>query len=376
MKYIKYSICIAVAVIFITVGNYHALENTLERTKEFTSESENPSYNGFEKTVIKDGNTYELQKINYTKTNEDKKTEKKNKTTTVVKDNLYSKSYSVDSSASYYHDKVTVDGKEYDATLVDVEYENHTRTNRKGEVSGSTDYGLRTTKPTPPDTKELQYYDSETRQSFTVNAPLTELKTTSTKWQDYTYIDITVSNYTDTQFMFNGKIIKHDGNTVLDSSYYGELLSMAGLKGDNYRVSSLSWTGEAYKKGNVKYRNARADIQAYSCSYKAYYYSSFSLPDIPSYTAKLKYKYSEENVIKTVYTYKATAIYTAEIQETEAVAETEPPTEEKAVITVKTVTTISLIFAASLAFVLLFFFLLTQIKKKNKTLGKLLNKKR
>lgn len=378
MKYIKFFFCFVVVIlaILLSQNNYYASEKEFEVSELFTSENENPSYDGFEKSITKNGANYELQSVDYEKVDTKKKTEKKDKTTTVVKEDLRSKSYSVDSNASYYHEKINVDGKNYNCTLVDVTYENHTKTNRHGEVSGSTDYGLRTTKPNPPSIKSLSYYDSDTGQTYNVDAPLTELKTTETKWQDYTYINLVFSNYTDAQFMFNDKVIKNDGNTVLGSNYYDELLSMAGLSGDNYKIKSVYWTGDAYMNGNVKYRNARADIQAYSCAYKAYYYLNFSLPDVPSYTAKLKYKYSEENVIKTIYKYKAKAKYKLIEVET-TIAKTQPTTEipKKVEITVKTVTTISLIFAISLAFVLLIFFLITRIKKENKFLSKLLNKK-
>lgn len=378
MRYIKVFFCFVIVMlaILLSLNNYYASEKDIEVSKSFTSESENPTYNEFEKIITKNGVDYELKSVDYEKIDTEKKTEKRDKTTTVVKENLRSKSYSVDSNASYYHEKINVDGKDYNCTLVDVTYENHTKTNRHGEVSGSTDYGLRTTKPNPPSTKSLSYYDSDTGQTYNVDAPLTELKTTETKWQDYTYINLVFSNYTDTQFMFNDKVIKNDGNTVLGSNYYDELLSMAGLSGDNYKIKSVYWTSDAYMNGNVKYRNARADIQAYSCAYKAHYYLNFSLPDVPSYTAKLKYKYSEENVIKTIYKYKAKAKYRL-IEEGTTVAATQPTTEppKKAEITVKTVTTISLIFAISLAFVLLIFFLITRIKKENKFLSKLLNKK-
>lgn len=350
--------------LFVNAECCFATEKSITKTKEFQSESTEPSFDGFDEVITEDGNRYECKSVDYKLIDTKEKTEKEDKTTTIEKNGLSSKSYKVDSSASYYHETVTVDGKEYLGTLVKVDYDNHTKTNRKGEVSGTKEYGLRATKPEPPATKSLPYYDSDTGQSYNVDAPLTRLETTEEKWQSYTYIDIVVSNYTDTQFMFNDKIIKHNGTSVLGSEYYDELLKMAGLSNGNYKISSVSWSGNAYKSGNVKYRNARANIQAYSCAYTAYYYKSFSLDDIPVYTAKLTYKYSEEDVVKTTYTYKATATYELIEADTTVPEETNPSTKDEVQITAKTITTISLLLVISLGFVLLSTFLLTKAKSK------------
>ena len=363
-------------------------EEEITRTAEFTSESKSPQYSDFPSELEDNGDVYKLGDVTCEKTGEEKKTARQDKTTTVNKTGLKSKSYSVGATES-----ITVDGKNYTGTVTDVKYRDRTARNRTGEVSGTENYGLRVDKPTPPSSKSLPYYDNLTGQSFNVDAPLTRLEETNSQWQDYTYIDIVVSNYTDSQFMFNDKIIHHNGSTVLDSSYYPELLSMAGLNGNSYKISSINWIGDSYKSGNVRYRNARANIQAYSCSYTAHYYKSFSLSDVPLYDAEITYSYSQENVIKTVYKYRATAHYSlvktteaqtekqTEVQTTEeitTVPQTQPQTEpsKEEPITVQTVTTISLILVLSLAFVLLGFFLLTKIKSKNTKLSQVLNKKR
>ena len=351
-------------------------ENKVIRTAEFTSDSQTPYYKDFPSEIEEQGKKYKLGDISYEKLSEDKKTSSQEKTTTVNKTKLQNKSYSVGSTET-----ITVDGKTYAGTVIDVSYTDMTVGNRTGEVNGSQDYGLRVDKPDAPATKSLPYLDELTGQSFNVDAPMTKLEQTGSQWQDYTYIDIVVSNYTDSQFMFNDRIIHHNGSTVLDSSCYPELLSMAGLQGNSYKVSSVNWIGESYKSGNTRYRNARANIQAYSCSYTAYYHKAFSLPDVPSYNAKITFKYTQENVLKTIYKYKAIGYYTLVPVQKKQTVETEKtnPTEpivESPPITVKTVTTISLILVLSLAFVLLGFFLLTKLKSKDTKLSKVLNKKR
>lgn len=339
------------------------------KTAEFiTSSKDNPSYDKFDKQIKEDGDDYELIKTKYKFLDAIVKTSKHNRTTEIVKSNLTSKSYTLDENTSYYHKKIKVNNKEYQGTLAKVEYDDHTKTNRYGEVSKTKSYGLRTNKPNPPSSMVLEYYDNDTGQTISVDAPLVSLKTTQEKWQDYTYIDIVVSNYTDTQFMFNNKIVTHDENSVLPSTYYDELLSMAGLSGDNYKVSNIIWSGSVYTNGKMKYRNARAKIQAYSCAYTADYYKKFNLDDIPVYTAHLTYKYSEEMIVKTEYKYQVTAVYrkikNENTNEPTTQQHTEPLKNEKNKQVVKALTTVSVLLVISLIFVLLFMLLLTKIKSK------------
>lgn len=366
IKVISFPVIIIIMVLILNFNCYAAAVETITKTVEFTTEDTTPHYDKMDEKITQNGNEYKLSSIKYELLDTKNKTEKQDKTTTVTKSNLRSKSYSLDRNADYYHQKVTVDGKEYQGTLTNIEYENKTKTNRYGEVSGNKDYGLRSNKPSPPSAMSLPYYDGDTGQTLTINAPLTSLETTKSAWQDYTYVDIVVSNYTDTQFMFDNKIIKHNGNTVLMSEYYDELLSMAGLSSDKHKIKSVYWTGDAYKNGNMKCRNARADIQAYASAYTARYYQRFALEDVPSYSAKLTYKYSEERVIKSEYTYKAIVTYELIIPEpTQESTIALPATTDEIPKVIKTVTTISVLLAISLGFVIFTMFMLTKIKNKS-----------
>lgn len=379
-KQVNKIIALAAAVITLSLSVIcvKASKDEITRSTEFTSESTNPEYSNFPSEITENGKKYTLDKITYDKVDEKQEKVLQDKTTTITKTGLNSKSYDKGTT-----ENITVDGNSYLGTVTDVSYTDASKINRTGEVSGSQDYGLRVDKPTPPATRTIPYYDSETGQTLNIDAPLKSLDKTDSKWQDYTHIDIVVSNYTDSQFMFNDKIIHHNGTTVLDSSYHAELLAMAGLSGNNYKISSISWRGDSYKEDNVRYRNARANIQAYSCSYKAQYYKKFSLPDIISYNAAVTFKYSQEKVIKTIYTYRANGKYVFKATGTTVKETTQSTTvavpEEKpepVPVTIKTVTTISFILVISLAFVLLAFFLLTKIKRKDNQLSRVLNKKR
>ena len=336
-------------------------ERTITKEKEFTSTEKDPEYDGFTTVITENGKRYELSDVQYENNGTVESSKTVNSTTTRTITRLNSKSYSVGQT-----DTITENGNEYKARITNVSYETNTEGNRWGEVSGSKDYGLQTEKPSAPGTMELSYYDSSTGQTITVDAPLTDLEQTSSQWQYYSYIDIEVSNYTDSKYMFDGDIIYNDGNTVLPESYYSKLLSMAGMNDDNHKISSIYWLGAAYKNGSVKNRQARAEIQAYSASYTAHYYKKFPLDGVTTYDATIEYEYDipiEDN--QPVYKYTAIAKYTLIVQSTESKESVERERTNTETV-VKTITTLSLLLVLCAGFVILAMFLLTKFKLRKK----------
>lgn len=340
-------------------------EQTISKDKEFTSTDKEPKYDGFTTIITENGEQYELTDIQYKSNGTVDSGKTVSRTTTRTVNGLSRKSYSVGQT-----DTISENGKEYKAKIINVDYETNTTGNRWGEVSGSKDYGLQTEKPSAPDTMALSYYDSETGQVFVIDAHLTSLEQTSSEWQDYSHIDIEVSNYTDSKYMFEGNVINSNGSTVLPESYYPTLLSLAGMNDGNYRISSVYWLGEAYKNGSVKNRQARADIQAYSASYTAHYYEKFSLDGITTYDATIEYEYDvplEDD--QPVYKYIATATYTLIKPEPATVkpkAAVENAREIEPETVIKTITTLSLLLVLCLGFVILIMFLLTKFKLRKK----------
>lgn len=349
---------------------------TITEEKEFTSADKEPIYKGFSTVISKGDKQYELTDISYKRIGTEKDSNTVSKTTTRTKTGLNGKYYSVGQT-----DTITENGKEYVAKIINVTYNESTEGNRWGEVSGNKDYGLQTDKPTPPNTMTLSYYDSGTGETLSIDAPLTELKQTSSQWQDYSYIDIEVSNYTDSKYMFEGNVINNDGRTVLPESYYSTLLRLAGMNDGKHRISSVYWMGGAYQNGSVKNRQARANIQAYSASYTAFYYKKFSLNNITTFDANIEYQYDAPvQGNQPLYRYTATATYSMISRETTAQIESpnhkaatgdesqrEKPTQEEVV---KTITTLSLLLVLCAGFVILIMFLLTKFKLRKKDFAK------
>lgn len=362
------SVLIIPVILFITVGgsSLTAAESnqTILREKEFTSTEKSPDYNGFSTVITEDGKQYELSDIQYKNNGLLKSGNTVSKTTIQTKTGLSSKSYAVGQTDLIYEN-----GKEYTARIINVSYESNTEGDRWGEVSGSKDYGLQDEKPSVPDTMALDYFDSETGQSLIIDAHLTSLEQTSTQWQYYSYIDIEVSNYTDSKYMFEDNVIKNDGRSVLPQRYYADLLTMAGMNDDKHRISSIYWLGDAYKSGSVRNRQARAEIQAFCASYTAHYYERFSLEDITTYNATIEYEYDipvEDD--QSVYRFTAIATYTLVERETESFTSTDDERKQHTPkeTVVKTITTLSLLLILSLGFVILVMFLLTKFKLRKK----------
>lgn len=340
---------------------YAETQKMITKTAEFTTlNDEVPEYNDFEQIIDQDGNKYQLKSINYKEMSSEKKENKETKTVTDTKDNLTSKQYSLDENADYFTKSVKDGEREYTATLKSVNYDNNTMTNRTATVSGVQNLGYYTSQPETPQTMQLTYYDAPTDKNYTVNAPLTEVKTSGNSWIDAQYIDITVYNYTSTQYMFGDQIIHHNGDTVMPSEKYNLILDMAGYNTNLYKIKKVYWTSEPYDNGPIKNRNARADLQAYASYYTSYYGQSIKLDDIPSYTAHLEYEYEAITKTITVHKYKAIANY----QPVEEV--TEPKTTEKTIIqqSAPVVITVSIFFALAILTVLIIALILAKRKKK------------
>ena len=355
---------------------------TVIEQKDFTTTDKEPKYTGFSTVISKGNDQYELTDIQYkNKGTVGGSGRTESRTTTRTENGLSSKSYAVGQTHT-----INENGKSYEARIINVSYETNTEGNRWGEVSGSKDYGLQTEKPDVPNTMALDYYDSGTGQTLTINAHLTSLEQTSSQWQDYSYIDIEVSNYTDSKYMFDGNVITNNGSTVLPESYYSTLLSLAGMNDGKHKISSIYWLGDAYKSGSVRNRQARADIQAYSASYTAHYYERFSLDGLTTYNATIEYEYNVPiESDQTLYKYTATATYTLIQKATERISEANSEAKKATAdearkkieqeTVVKTITTLSLLLILCLGFVILIMFLLTKFKLRKKDFVRIRNKK-
>ena len=344
-------------------------QENIIKTAEFTTlNDEKVDYGGFQKSIEENEKKYNLSDIKYEEQSTNKEEVKETKKVDDAIGNLTSKNYRVDENADYYTKKVKDGNKEYTAVLVSVKYDDNTMTSRTASVSGEQNLGYSTNQPSVPKTMQLSYYDSPTGKTYTVDAPLTSLETTGNSWIDAQYIDITVYNYTPTQYMINDRLIKHNENTVMSSDEYNLILDMAGYSRDLYKVKRVYWTSDPYNNGPVKNRNARADLQAFASYYTAYYGQSINLDDIPSYTAHLEYQYEAVKKTDIIHHYKAIATY--KIDETTT---TEATTEKQPEISTPVFFTISLFLALSILTVIIIILILAK-KKKRKGGGEIITK--
>ena len=107
--------------------------------------------------------------------------------------------------------------------------------------------------------------------------------------------------------------------------YFMEFLEYLGLDKDYYRIDSIEWDGEQYTSKGIVYRNAVAKGDKVVKDITALYGGEMVFGESTQYAYECVYV-NPDNPDSTIYTKKATAIYSEIIPETivESESESEP----------------------------------------------------
>ena len=276
---------------------------TLEQ--EFTTTSK-PFHANFEEVTEQDEITYHLKSIDYTVLSE----KKLEQPATVTQQVEYSELLSQNAEAPQTI-TIEADGKRIEGTLTGIEYTPITITGRETEASAFTDYGLDVNLPTPPNTKEIQYTDSQTGKTVSAVLSFDHLEVLDDfSWRSDVTIPLTFSYYDSFGYVLGDVFIPYQEETPALEGAESVLLDSLDLNPEQYRLTKFQWTGEPYEENGVMYRNAEASGQRYAASYRAVYSGTVSLPDVPGYDAVATYTGTVQHPTgETEYTVKAVASY-------------------------------------------------------------------
>lgn len=272
-------------------------------TESITFSSENPDETKdeeFEKTIKRDGKTYELKDITY------KQLKKEAKEREVKKE---VKSEVQPAQSEYEFDKtIEEDGITY--TLQDVTEE--AAVYKEGyvqAVTGYTDYSYAVTEGNVPATKTVTAANDKTGQMENVTCDLAEIEKQPGEWQD-TYIDIVYETYDADTFIWGNSVVgKNEAKPEINEA---ELLASVGGNTDTYKIEDVYWTGNAYENGaGVLCRNAKADVKKLVTYYRAKYRGEIRHPEEEGkiYTATYSGKKADGSA-GYIYEMDATAEYT------------------------------------------------------------------
>lgn len=204
------------------------------------------------------------------------------------------------------------DGQEITMTLDSIEYVPTMIENRTHEVTGHTDFGYKTTEPTPDETKTVDYYDEITGQTVSATLPLTSLELVDDwKWKSDVEVPITFHFYDSEYYQLGDILIPYNADKPALQGNEKELLNVLGLDSKSYQITDFNWNGQETKSGDGSlYRNAIAIGNRYVANYVAYYGGVVSLPNAQGYTGIAHYKGTiQVPTGETQYQVKATAYY-------------------------------------------------------------------
>lgn len=307
MKRITKFFILAISMFSIVGTSVTAISNIQTEDYVFETTNKEFSHRFADVKETKNGTEY-LQNVEYTVISSAPVLEDQEVTYEVKQENLYSKE-EFQPEQSIITER---DGQEITMTLDNIEYVPMMIENRTHEVTGYTDFGYKTTKPTPDETKTVDYYDEITGQTVSAALPLTSLELEDDwEWKSDVEVPITFHFYDSEYYQLGDILIPYNADKPALQGNEEELLNVLGLDSKSYQITDFNWNGQETKSNDGSlYRNAIAIGNRYVANYVAYYGDRVSLPDAPGYTAIAHYKATiQVPTGETQYQVKATAYY-------------------------------------------------------------------
>lgn len=239
-------------------------DGRITRSYRFTTTNIEETHDDkFKDTIEEDGKAYVLESITYNLKDKNPVMEEKKKEKVVESD-------PVPSGTEYKpQESFTEDGVRY--TYVGMEQIGDPVT---VPVTGYSDYDYAVTENEVPATKEITITNEVTGQPEKVTCSLTGVQQLPDgAWED-TSIGITFISYDSQIFEWRGHQVTKDTAYPLQG-YERELLASVGADTDSYRITNISWSGQAYDNNGILCRDAVAAVQRYVRYYRANYSGTF-----------------------------------------------------------------------------------------------------
>lgn len=130
---------------------------------------------------------------------------------------------------------------------------------------------------TVPEMADVPLIDEESGIEFERELSLIDVEESSRSWSNTFSFSVTVSGYGADSFYLGDLEIPGDAELA---DYGDNLLELAGLSREYYRVDRIEWDGEPYMDGEVMCRNAMAGGSKLIRSVKAKYGGQIRTPDL------------------------------------------------------------------------------------------------
>ncbi len=256
----------------------------------------------FQKKIVEDGSTWNLQGIHYEIVREEPIIVSEPVTETV-------KSGVVKAGEMYLPDEtVLIDGITYKLSET-TETEVVTKKGYIQKVTGYSEYDSLEKAQSAPGAKMVTATDRRTGEDISMRCGYNGITRRADTWED-TYIDITFVSYDADTFRWNQVTVLKNKKDPL-KGYEKELLESVGGNEEDYRIQNVSWNGKAYKNAKgVLCRNARAEVRKRTKHYRVNYSGERVVEDVKGTVYTSVYTgLKETDSGERIYTIRAAASY-------------------------------------------------------------------
>lgn len=299
------TVMVAVILSFLSPGAVYAASggNTMTKKVEYRGEEKDQKADDyFQKKIVEDGSTWNLQGIRYEIVREDPVMVSEPVTKTV-------KSGVIKDGETYTPEEtVTKDGITYQLSDT-TEQEEVAEKGYTQKVTGYSEYDSLEKAQSAPGTKMVTATDRRTGEDIRVRCSYDGITKRAGTWED-TYIDITFVSYDADTFLWNQVTVPKNKKNPL-KGYEKELMESVGGNEKNYQIQNVHWSGKAYKNAKgVLCRNARAEVRKRTNHYRVNYSGKRTVEDVKGTVYTSVYTgLKETDSGKRNYTIRAVATY-------------------------------------------------------------------
>lgn len=286
-------------------GNVDVNGNTATVTRTVTSDDKTTEA-AFDDEITYDGKTYKLDRVDSYVTDEKAVEEEKEVSATEeiltgTKESKFPEAISKDFSG----DKVVLQ-------YVDTKYTETKLPEFKADITESVVLGTATSQPETAQSITVKYHSDEYGIDVDVPLQLDHVENNGYTWMSDLSVPMTLYGIDSAYLQFGDALIPYDGGNPPLTGYESAYLASLGLSANSYRLSRVTWDGDAYTNADGELcRNAIVTGDRLLSTFTAVYGGkNVTVPSVDGYKATATYSGTQiVKTDKTEYSIRSVATY-------------------------------------------------------------------
>lgn len=286
-------------------GNVDVNGNTATVTRTVTSDDKTTEA-AFDDEITYDGKTYKLDRVDSYVTDEKAVEEEKEVSATEeiltgTKESKFPEAISKDFSG----DKVVLQ-------YVDTKYTETKLPEFKADITESVVLGTATSQPEAAQSITVKYHSDEYGIDVDVPLQLDHVENNGYTWTSDLSVPMTLYGIDSAYLQFGDALIPYDGGNPPLTGYESAYLASLGLSANSYRLSRVTWDGDAYTNADGELcRNAIVTGDRLLSTFTAVYGGkNVTVPSVDGYKATATYSGTQiVKTDKTEYSIRSVATY-------------------------------------------------------------------